>query len=85
MMSNVFHVTTLKRLKRTKQRATLNEPGDRVNAWNCIEEAERFATSTGRRIIVRLTKERYTWQPMDGHGEHGIYTMDPVPYQDIRE
>lgn len=47
----VYHVCTLKKLRKYKQSGGINPP---VRAWKNIRQAERFSISTGRKIILRL-------------------------------
>ena len=47
----VWHVCTLKKLKKYQQTGYIQAP---VRAWETIEQAQRMSISTGRRIILRL-------------------------------
>jgi hypothetical protein len=47
----VYHVCTLKKLKRYETTGRIIAP---VRAWETIEQAQRMSLSTGRRVILRL-------------------------------
>jgi hypothetical protein len=47
----VYHVCSLKKVVKYKQSGIIKAP---VRAWESLDEAERFAKQTSRRIILRL-------------------------------
>lgn len=59
----VWHVTTVKKLKRYKESGGILPP---VRAWECFSAAERFSKQTGRKVILRL-KFPSTAERLPGH------------------
>ncbi len=59
----VFHVCTIKKLKRYRENGGIKPP---VRAWENIKQAERMSLSTGRKIILRL-KFPNDAKKLDGH------------------
>lgn len=47
----VYHVTTLKKLRRYFEKGRILPP---VRTWENIQQAERMSISTGRKITLRL-------------------------------
>lgn len=59
----VWHVTTVKKLKRYKDSGGILPP---VRAWDSLPAAERFSKQTGRKVILRL-KFPNTAERLPGH------------------
>lgn len=70
----VYHVTTLKKLKRYEQNGYIKPP---VRGWNNIEDAVNFSWQTGRHVILRIllpNKKR-----LFGHKGNASYCDIPTP------
>lgn len=75
----VYHVTSLKKLKRYEKTGRILPP---VRAWENIQQAERMSISTGRKIILRL-KFPDNASKLEGHFNkarvlHYSYPFDKV-------
>ena len=66
----VWHVTTLKKLKRYLKLGFIKPP---VRAWLDIEDAERFSKQTGRLIILRLKFPKHKIKKLEGHKGRAVY------------
>jgi hypothetical protein len=72
-MSALYHVTTKKKLAKYLQHGYIQPP---VRAWKFIASAERFSKQTGRRLIIRLVKDK-TFVPFEGHRGEALISFNP--------
>jgi len=75
MTRTVYHVTTIKKLRRYVANGRKSPP---TNAWLNIDAAERFAAQTHRRIILRLKIDEEHLHPKDGHRGEAVFTDLPI-------
>lgn len=82
MMNNwVYHVTTLKKLKKYEQTGFITPP---VRGWNKIEDAVNFSWQTGRHVILRILLPNK--HKLLGHKGNASYCDIPTPinYHEVK-
>lgn len=75
----VWHVTTMKKLKRYKASGCILPP---VRAWDNISAAEHFSKQTGRRMILRLSFPDNEAKRLPGHKGKAMYLDRPLVFKD---
>lgn len=78
-MTALYHVTTLKKLRKYLAAGGINPP---VRAWKTIAAAERFSKQTGRRIVLRLT-DNGAWEPYVGHRGEAVINHQQVKLENF--
>lgn len=75
MSITVYHVTTLKKVRKYLRQGYMVSP---LRAWVNISSAERFSKQTGRRVILRLKFNHY--RPLEGHKGEAVITNDILDF-----
>ena len=76
----VYHVTSAKRLLKYINMRYIKPP---VRAWKELSDAERFAKSTGRTIILILFFDEERVRTLNGHRGRAVYINDFYPVSKI--
>lgn len=72
----VWHVTTLKKLKKHIQSGCIKPP---VRAWKSIESVPKFSIGTGRRVVLRLRFPDNATN-LEGHHQDAVVLMEPFEF-----